>query len=98
MGVALFFNNRLDLMASHRRSIMFLASLFFIIPGILYLVFAFREPPAGIAHFFCIPAFFVFFPEHSRVKLGRITAGVLLTGSGTFWLLWDLYHRLFGWR
>jgi hypothetical protein len=77
---------------------MFLASLLFIVPGILYLVFAFREPPAAIAHFFRIPAVFVLFPAESRVKLGRIAAGVLLTASGVGWLLWDLYHRLFGWR
>ena len=44
----------------------------------LYVLFAFREPPAAIAHFFPIPVVTVFFrPEH-RVKYGRLAIGALL--------------------
>lgn len=44
----------------------------------LYILFAFREPPAAIAHFFPIPVVTVFFrPEH-RVKYGRLAIGALL--------------------
>jgi hypothetical protein len=48
----------------------------------LYIVFAFREPPAAIAHLFPIPIVAVFFrPEH-RVKYGRLMIGALLLVVG----------------
>jgi hypothetical protein len=53
-------------------------SLLMLVISVLYIVFAFREPPAPIAHLFPIPVVAVFFrPEH-RVKYGRLTIGVLL--------------------
>jgi hypothetical protein len=63
--------------------------------GALYVVFAFRSPPAAVEHWFRVPAVFVFFPAESRVKLGRITLGValLLTGAGA--LLGSLRDLLF---
>jgi hypothetical protein len=53
-------------------------TLVMLVMSALYIVFAFREPPAAIAHYFQIPVVAVFFrPEH-RVKYGRLTIGVLL--------------------
>ena len=77
---------------------MFLASLWLIIPGILYIVFAFRDPPEIVESFFRIPTLFVFLPPERRAKLGRILVGALLIASGVGWMLWDLYHRIFGWQ
>jgi hypothetical protein len=64
------------------------ASLLFPILGILYIVFAFREPPAVLANLLDVPVVFVFFAPERRMKLGRITMGVLfLLGGPFFWLL-----------
>jgi hypothetical protein len=69
-----------------RRSIM--SSSFFIILGALYILFAFHEPPEAIAHFFHVPVLAVFFPPERRVKLGRLTFGILLVLMGPIgWLL-----------
>ena len=70
----------------------------FILIGILYLVFAFHEPPAAIAHFFTIPVVSVFFAPERRTKLGRITLGALLITLGVVDALSPLYYRLFGWH
>ena len=70
----------------------------FILIGILYLVFAFHEPPAAIAHFFPIPIVSVFFAPERRKKLGRITLGALLITLGIGDALSPLYYRLFGWH
>jgi hypothetical protein len=60
--------------------------LFFIVYGILYFVFAFREPPSSLARFFRIPGIFIFFPEEHQVRWGRICFGVLfIAGSFLFW-------------
>jgi hypothetical protein len=72
-------------------------SLILIIMGFLYIVFAYRDPPEAVRHFFLIPSIFVFFAEENRVKLGRVTTGAFLVLSGFGWLLWDIYHRIFGW-
>jgi hypothetical protein len=71
--------------------------LCFMIPGILYIVFAFRPPPRAIEGFFRIPAIFIFFPERHRLKLGRIMIGALLTLVGLGEIFSELYHRIFGW-
>jgi hypothetical protein len=52
-------------------------SAFFVLYGIAYLAFAFREPPAALASFFRVPFFFAFFPAEGRMKYGRLTIGVL---------------------
>ncbi len=70
----------------------------FILIGILYLVFAFHEPPAAIAHFFPIPVVSVFFAPERRTKLGRITLGAILIALGTGGELLPLVYRLFGWH
>ena len=49
-----------------------------LVMGILYLVFAFVPPPGGIAHFFRIPAIFVFFPEKNRERYARVAVGALM--------------------
>ena len=65
---------------------MFLCALVVIVQGVFYFVFAFRDPPRAVEHFFRIPSIFVFFPENSRARLGRITLGVLCAGFGA-WLM-----------
>jgi hypothetical protein len=92
--IVVFNITRLALSASPRRSIVFV----FILIGILYLVFAFREPPAAIAHFFPIPIVSVFFAPERRTKLGRITIGALLIALGVGGELLPLYYRIFGWH
>ena len=63
-------------------------SLIILVLGVLYIVFAFREPPAAIGRLFDVPVVFVFFAPERRMKLGRITMGVLLLlGGPFFWLL-----------
>ena len=61
---------------------MFGGTLFFIIVGALYILFAFVEPPEAIATFFRVPVIAVFFPPEKRMKLGRLTIGVLLILAG----------------
>ena len=70
----------------------------FILIGILYVVFAFHEPPAAIAHFFPIPIVSVFFAPERRKKLGRITLGALMIALGVVDALSPLYYRIFGWH
>ncbi len=67
----------------------------FVVLGILYLVFAFHEPPEILANMFRVPVISVFFAPERRVKLGRITMGVLLIALGAGSELWDLCQRLF---
>jgi hypothetical protein len=61
---------------------MFGGTLFFIIVGALYILFAFVAPPEAIATFFRVPVIAVFFPPEKRMKLGRLTIGVLLILAG----------------
>jgi hypothetical protein len=70
----------------------------FILIGALYLVFAFHEPPAAIAHFFTIPIVSVFYAPARRAKLGRITMGVLLITVGVGLELWEPFVRIVGWH
>jgi hypothetical protein len=63
-------------------------SLLFSILGVLYIVFAFREPPEVLANLLDVPVVFVFFAPERRMKLGRLTMGVLfILGGPLFWLL-----------
>src|SRR5262245_15909017 len=64
---------------------MSIGTLLFVAIGVLYLVFAFRDPPEAIAHFFTIPAAFAFFLKEHRVKLGRISVGVLIIAAAIGW-------------
>jgi hypothetical protein len=75
----------------------FAALIVFIIPGIFSIRYAFRSPPEAIDHFFRVPAIFIFFPEHNRLRLGRMTVGVFLLLVGIGSLLRELYHLIFGW-
>ena len=50
----------------------------FLLPGILYIVFAFRAPPKALDHFLTHRALFSLFPEPNRVKHGRLAVGALL--------------------
>ena len=52
------------------------------IVGALYILFTFVEPPEAIATFFRVPVIAVFFPPEKRMKLGRLTIGVLLILAG----------------
>jgi hypothetical protein len=61
----------------------FLFAMFLVMGG-LYLLFAFVPPPRAIAHFFRVPAIFVFLPERWVMPVGRFCAGVLMIGVGTF--------------
>ncbi len=74
------------------------AFLIFPVIGVLYLVFAFREPPKAIANFFTVPVVFVFFAPERRAKLGRITMGALMITFGVGIQLWEPLVRLFGWH
>jgi hypothetical protein len=74
------------------------AFLIFILIGILYIVFAYREPPKAIASFFTIPVVFVFFAPERRAKLGRITMGVLMIAFAIGVQLWKPFVRIFGWH
>jgi hypothetical protein len=71
-------------------------SVFFVLIGVLYIVFAYREPPEAVAHFFKIPAACIFFPKERRVKLGRVTVGVLMLalGVGVGWWANALWSRI----
>jgi hypothetical protein len=71
-----------------------LASLLFLIPGVLYLVFAYREPPKAVEHLFRIPAIFVFFPERNRTRIGRLSAGALLVLFGGGLAVQELHHHV----
>ena len=73
-------------------------SVILIILGILYLVFAFHDPPEPIANLFRIPIVAVFFAPERRVKLGRITMGALLLTFAAIDGLSGLYYRIFGWH
>ena len=73
---------------------MFIASLIFITIGVFCIVFAYRDPPASIDHWFRIPAIFIFFPEHNRVRLGRLTLGGLLVLAGIVDVIRELYHQI----
>jgi hypothetical protein len=77
---------------------MSIGSVLFMFVGILYVVFAYREPPDAVAHFFTIPAAFVFFPKEHRGKLGRITVGVLIlaAGAGIGWGANSSWSRIVG--
>lgn len=50
--------------------------------GVLYLVFAFVRPPEAIAHFFRVPAIFVFLPDRWVVPVGRFLVGALILIGG----------------
>jgi hypothetical protein len=45
--------------------------------GALYVVFAFKEPPAAIQSFFKVPSIFIFLPDRHVLRAGRITLGAL---------------------
>jgi len=49
--------------------------------GLLYIVFAFKEPPEGVRHFFRVPAIFIFLPDRYVLPAGRFLVGVLLIGT-----------------
>jgi hypothetical protein len=49
-----------------------------LIPGILYLVFAFKKPPKALDHMLRVPGLFSLFPEENRDKHGRILVGTVL--------------------
>lgn len=72
----------------------FVTCLFFIITGVFYVVFAYRDPPKAIDHLFRIDAIFLFFPEHNRVRLGRITMGVLIGLAGIVMAMREVYQQI----
>jgi hypothetical protein len=74
--------------------VLLVISLIFIVVGCLYVVFAFRDPPKAIDHFFSVPAIFGFFPEHNRVRLGRITMGVLIAVTGAGWAAREVHEQI----
>jgi hypothetical protein len=73
---------------------MLVTSLLFIVIGCAYIVFALRDPPSAIDHLFPVPAIFVFFPEHSRVRLGRLTVGALAALTGVGWAAREVYQQI----
>ncbi|HEY4117134.1 MAG TPA: hypothetical protein VGM56_04740 [Byssovorax sp.] len=52
--------------------------------GVLSIVFAFVDPPAGLGSFFPVPAIFVFLPNRFIRPAGRVFAGLLTIGFGVF--------------
>jgi hypothetical protein len=73
---------------------MFFTSLVFIIPGIFYLVFAYRDPPRAIEHFFRVDSLFIFFPEHNRVRIGRTVTGAFLVLFGVVMVVWHALYTM----
>jgi hypothetical protein len=49
--------------------------------GALYLAFAFREPPEALVTYFRVPSIFIFWPDETRMKYGRISMGVLFIAA-----------------
>lgn len=49
--------------------------------GLLYVVFAFFEPPAWVARWFEVPSLFVIMPQRYGLRIGRILCGLLLIGG-----------------
>jgi hypothetical protein len=62
--------------------------------GSSYVFFAYRDPPPAIEHWFRIPAIFAFFPEHDRVRAGRLTVGALLLLAAVMTLAREAYQQL----
>ena len=60
-------------------------SIILYVVGGLYILFAFKNPPKAIEHFFKIPAIFVFLPEKMQVPAGRIAAGILIIGFTAYY-------------
>ncbi|HEV8324172.1 MAG TPA: hypothetical protein VG389_21315 [Myxococcota bacterium] len=52
--------------------------------SVLMLLFAFKEPPERMRHFFRVPAIFVFLPEKWVMPVGRLFAGLLGLGFTGF--------------
>lgn len=53
------------------------------------IIFAFKEPPESLRHFFKVPAIFIFLPDRFVMPAGRLfmgLSGCVLTG----WLVWML--------
>jgi hypothetical protein len=60
-------------------------AIFLLIPGILYLVFAFKRPPKALDHMLRVPGLFSLFPPENRDKHGRLLVGaVLVVALGGF--------------
>lgn len=57
--------------------------------GALSILFAFIRPPAGLDHFFKVPAVFTFLPEKWVMPAGRVFVGILCIAVSVF-----LYIRL----
>lgn len=55
-----------------------------ILYGLLSILFAFVRPPAGLDHFFKVPAIFAFLPDHLVMPVGRIFVGLLCIGVMVF--------------
>ncbi len=52
-------------------------ALAFVLYGTTYLAFAFRDPPAVLERWFRVPSLFVFLPDAHRMRIGRLTVGML---------------------
>ena len=82
---------------------MFLFCLFMGIWGVLYIVFAFRDPPpwaAGLVRI-KVPLFIglllLLVPEQHQTRAGRLTLGSILLLACSIGIVRDLYHLAFGW-
>lgn len=52
--------------------------------GLLYLIFAFKEPSEYLQNWFKIPIIFVVLPGRVRQVVGRFATGVLLVASAAW--------------
>jgi hypothetical protein len=62
--------------------------------GVFYVVFAYRAPPKAIDHLFRIDAVFLLFPEHKRVRLGRLTMGALICVGSVVAIVREVYQQI----
>ncbi len=61
---------------------------FFVIWGILYILFAFVATQNGMVRsFFRVPGIFVFLPENLILPVGRVISGALFIVVGIFWIV-----------
>ena len=51
-----------------------------VVYGLLYLLFALKEPPEGLSRWFKIPFIFAFLPGRAKSIFGRGLTGVVLIG------------------
>ncbi|HEY5958572.1 MAG TPA: hypothetical protein VIV60_18555 [Polyangiaceae bacterium] len=55
-----------------------------VVYGVASIVFAFKQPPEFLRHWFKVPAIFVFLPDRLVMPVGRVFLGVGTIGTAVF--------------